>query len=288
MPDTNTGRNDPCPCGSGKKYKHCCLLNADAVNPDELLWRRVRRAIDSLNADLFHFADMHFGHEAIYEAWDEFVLWDETSFESDSPYLGLFMPWYLFEWVPEPIKTGVPEAAQDGLSAGQAYLRRKGKYLDPLRVRYVEQCCAAAFSFHDVVAVHPGRGFVLRDIFCGDEVEVAERSGSQCAQVGDILYAKVVRIDSLAMIDGCTSIAFPPIEKAEILDLRTAMLESYPELTPEILKDWDGELRDLYFDIAERALNPQLPGLQNTDGDTLLFHKLHFHIPSPRAAFDAL
>lgn len=21
----HTGRNDPCPCGSGKKYKHCCL-----------------------------------------------------------------------------------------------------------------------------------------------------------------------------------------------------------------------------------------------------------------------
>ena len=22
------GRNDPCPCGSGRKYKHCCLVNA--------------------------------------------------------------------------------------------------------------------------------------------------------------------------------------------------------------------------------------------------------------------
>jgi SEC-C motif-containing protein len=22
------GRNDPCPCGSGKKYKHCCLARA--------------------------------------------------------------------------------------------------------------------------------------------------------------------------------------------------------------------------------------------------------------------
>lgn len=22
-----TGRNDPCPCGSGKKYKQCCLLH---------------------------------------------------------------------------------------------------------------------------------------------------------------------------------------------------------------------------------------------------------------------
>jgi hypothetical protein len=24
---TKTGRNDPCPCGSGKKYKKCCLSN---------------------------------------------------------------------------------------------------------------------------------------------------------------------------------------------------------------------------------------------------------------------
>ena len=23
--DAKIGRNDPCPCGSGKKYKHCCL-----------------------------------------------------------------------------------------------------------------------------------------------------------------------------------------------------------------------------------------------------------------------
>jgi preprotein translocase subunit SecA len=24
------GRNDPCPCGSGKKYKRCCLLKEEA------------------------------------------------------------------------------------------------------------------------------------------------------------------------------------------------------------------------------------------------------------------
>jgi uncharacterized protein YecA (UPF0149 family) len=24
-PDPKIGRNDPCPCGSGKKYKKCCL-----------------------------------------------------------------------------------------------------------------------------------------------------------------------------------------------------------------------------------------------------------------------
>jgi hypothetical protein len=25
------GRNDPCHCGSGKKYKHCCLAKDEAV-----------------------------------------------------------------------------------------------------------------------------------------------------------------------------------------------------------------------------------------------------------------
>ena len=25
------GRNDPCPCGSGKKYKNCCGANANRV-----------------------------------------------------------------------------------------------------------------------------------------------------------------------------------------------------------------------------------------------------------------
>jgi SWIM/SEC-C metal-binding protein len=25
---TKIGRNDPCPCGSGKKYKNCCMRNA--------------------------------------------------------------------------------------------------------------------------------------------------------------------------------------------------------------------------------------------------------------------
>lgn len=29
-----TGRNDPCPCGSGKKYKYCCLPNNSSNPPD--------------------------------------------------------------------------------------------------------------------------------------------------------------------------------------------------------------------------------------------------------------
>lgn len=38
MTTRNVGRNDPCPCGSGKKYKHCCLRQ------DQQLRRERRKA----------------------------------------------------------------------------------------------------------------------------------------------------------------------------------------------------------------------------------------------------
>ena len=34
MPDDKIGRNDPCPCGSGLKYKSCHLGKADEVPPE--------------------------------------------------------------------------------------------------------------------------------------------------------------------------------------------------------------------------------------------------------------
>ena len=31
------GRNDPCPCGSGKKYKNCCLKKENALKNGRLI-----------------------------------------------------------------------------------------------------------------------------------------------------------------------------------------------------------------------------------------------------------
>jgi hypothetical protein len=50
------GRNDPCPCGSGKKYKRCCL-EKDAPAPGA--WTAAER--DSALASLMRFARRDFG-----------------------------------------------------------------------------------------------------------------------------------------------------------------------------------------------------------------------------------
>ncbi len=34
---TSTGRNDPCPCGSGQKFKKCCGLSARSTSVDALI-----------------------------------------------------------------------------------------------------------------------------------------------------------------------------------------------------------------------------------------------------------
>ena len=37
------GRNDPCPCGSGKKYKQCCLLKEN-ISPVQKIRDEVKAA----------------------------------------------------------------------------------------------------------------------------------------------------------------------------------------------------------------------------------------------------
>jgi hypothetical protein len=51
---TKIGRNDPCPCGSGKKYKHCCLGRTDRIrqeNPAQPAVEEIKEALGSRNFD---------------------------------------------------------------------------------------------------------------------------------------------------------------------------------------------------------------------------------------------
>ena len=47
MPPAHIGRNDPCHCGSGRKYKHCCLAKDEA----KLRAARAKKAKKAPSAD---------------------------------------------------------------------------------------------------------------------------------------------------------------------------------------------------------------------------------------------
>ena len=282
------GRNDPCPCGSGKKYKQCCLKSEQLQPEDEFLWRRIRRAIEGSPMQMLEFGSSHFGREALLEAWDDFMPWEDEEFAMDTPHMPIFMPWFFYDWLPDPGYTSVRREALDGRTLGQAYLDKKGRQLDPLHARYIEQCCVTPFSFYDALSVRPGDGFTMRDIFTGEEIDVTEHAGSRQSRTGDILFGKVVTIDQVSMLEACAPMMFPPMEKSAILKLRKKMERSKQAITPQLLREYLYDMLGIYHDIVDRLLNPPMPQLQNTDGDPLLPHRLVYEIESPRAAFDAL
>src|SRR5260370_1432417 len=53
QPRAKIGRNDPCPCGSGRKYKHCCLASQGAI---DRAWERQHEESGGLVGEVMRFA----------------------------------------------------------------------------------------------------------------------------------------------------------------------------------------------------------------------------------------
>jgi uncharacterized protein (DUF2384 family) len=283
------GRNDPCPCGSGKKYKRCCLSVQSAAEdaPADPTWRRLRALLNGHANEMLRFIGKAYGPSAMLEAWDVFGGGDEL--DPRSPLMQLFVSWFLHCWAPDQHDTEVLDKSLHGVVPTSAYLAAKGRRLDPLLRRYLESVLAAPFSFFEVLACDPGSGMTLRNVMTKEEHAVAERSASLGMQRGDLLFGQLASVDRLTLLEACNGFAISPGEKAGIVTLRAHIASTCPAITHEILREWDLELIDLFHVISHRALNPPLPILQNTDGEPISPHRLMFELTTPpQAAFDAL
>lgn len=287
------GRNDPCPCGSGKKFKQCCLVKSFArtETAGELTWRRIQRANEGLIPKMLRFVMETYGEDAVDEAWDEFLLWDENeSFDwFDSPHQSVFIPWLLHRWSPDPDDdTCVLDEALHHVPPTRAFLDRHPKHLEPATQRYLEACLAAPFTFYEILDCERNHHFVARDLICGEEYFVLERAATQSMQNGYLLFGSIVRVDDIAMLEACAPVVIPPIHKLPLIEARAKICKGSESASEELLAEWDIELRMMYFSISEQILDPLMPELRNTDGDELSLQRLIFDIDSPQETFDAL
>lgn len=153
-------RNDPCPCGSGAKYKHCCLNSGTSLPLPERVGWVWDKLVWFLSGDGF-LVDVE-------DVVDELEL-----FEDDGHLLAQSL--VLF---------------QDG--AVDDFLAGRGSLLPDDERNLVGQWALTNRSVHEVVSVARGAGLTLRDIRTGDLVDVRERLGSMQASAGDLLFAHVV------------------------------------------------------------------------------------------------
>jgi hypothetical protein len=278
-------RNMPCPCGSGKKYKKCCLEKEQQKTSDTLL-RRLRQTEEQLVPKLLRFADQTIGEDAIFEAWDEFVNYREDfEFEQDSKHNQAFIPWFLYNW---DVQVGEEDLDNEEIkSIAALYLEEHDRHISDMERRIITLNCASAFSFYEIIDCEPGIGFTLKDILSGFTLYVTENLGSQNVQPGDILFTKVIQYDNVGLMMGSGSVIITPIYKPHLIDLRTDMRpEEGGIFGIDVLREWDDAIRNTYLEIFNHLHAP--PQVHNTDGEALVFHNLFFNIDHPQIAFDAL
>ncbi len=281
------GRNDPCPCGSSKKYKHCCLQR-ERVSQDRL-WARQREASDELTREMMRFAARKFG-DRLNDAWQDFNMSDlPVPLVDRSTENQIFMPYFLFHWAPDRPVRERSRHRKAGIVA-RGYILEKADRLSAMERVLLEQANTQPVSFHEIVWCRPGDRMGIRDIFTGEEIEVIERAASERLRQGDILYAQVWKLTGLAILGCCAPLCIPPDRKAGVIGLRKKLRKRIAKqnrgLTAGDLVRYADDIRETYLDIRDALYTP--PRLCNTDGDPLVFHTLTYRIESAEAAFEAL
>jgi hypothetical protein len=266
------GRNEPCHCGSGKKYKRCCLAKDQAANVIDYEWHKLRRTEGEIVYLLLHVANEWYGPEFIQEAWEEYTEGSKESLsieevpESETS----FLSWALFNYVPRQRE---PDADPLEVPLARSFLLL-AEELEPFKKQFVLAMCEQPVSFWSVQEVDPGTSLTIRDLFTHAEHIVKERRASEVLKKGDIVYTRVISMGQTTIMVGLAPIPFPPAFQFDILNAREILFGRRRKISYKELHGLDPVLRQLYFALRSRLLNPQLPIVQNTDGDPLKFVKL--------------
>jgi hypothetical protein len=191
MGRTSISRNAPCPCGSGRKYKHCCLADEQRARREAQLDDVVGRRIQDWSSKLL-------GDE-ITTALEEFVGRARVIDDAD---IQIFATWFHND----------RELAAGGTPA-EHYAARAD--LPATEREAASRIAAARLGLYRVLAVEPGRSLRLEELLGGTPIEVRSPHVSQEAVRWDILFARVMDGDPPTLW-GPTRF-FEPCEEPELI-----------------------------------------------------------------------
>ncbi len=265
MSDDKTDPDQPCPCGSGKKYRDCCLPKKEAgpAKAEHASFGRykIRKTESEMLSTLINYAEQRIGGEGVSQAWEEFLLWGDVEIEEDVHSLmeDVFACWLVFAWdvtelleekdlIEEDEEDEEPalEAVQEKTIAELCLEEHPGDF-DTFQQRYIREAVCQPYSYFQIADVEPGRSMELKDLLMNRTVRVSDLEASKEELKGFILFAKVVSIDGTSVMLGGFPITVPPQYKDEFLNFRSDLEELQGEVTFDLLRKLDLELRELYF-----------------------------------------
>jgi hypothetical protein len=169
-PSSTTGRNSPCWCGSGRKFKHCHLGVIEASPlPDRVGWM-CRKAAGFLERrggaatdDVFAFTSARAADgddpASIADALDDPIVLDVVLHEGG---------WF------------------------DRFLDERGPLLPDDERLLMRSWTLVDRTVYEIVATDPGAGIVVRDLRSGDRIDVRERTFSRAARPGTFVCGRAV------------------------------------------------------------------------------------------------
>ena len=209
------GRNDPCYCGSGKKYKQCHMKIEQEKAKEERAWES---AASFLRRDLIVYAreerfaeSFSAGITLFFNSYHTL----ETASQMSEPESLRFFDWFTYDFTPA-----------DRPRLIEVYSEEKGELMDERESVLLEGWLAggptSAYSFID--ASGEGKQTLhLRDLFDDSDHVIEQSGGPGRAETGDVLIARLLPFRDQLRMSGATG--YLPADEAE-------------GLKPFILSEW--------------------------------------------------
>ncbi len=266
------GRNAPCPCGSGRKYKKCCLPKESPVpsmrqvsGPDDRLRERlveyVTRSLPQADVDR---ALQEF-FEGRFELPDRRLQMVEPEAEAD---FGAFLEWLIHDF---RLSTGQTPIAR--------FLAERGRSLPAEERAILEEWQDAVVGLHEVIDLEPGKSMTLRDVFTGEMFQVREVRGSLSAARWDLLSNRVIRVQGERQLSGSVT-AFHAADREGLVWHVSERYDAYRRQCPDA--SWRDFFRAeplIFRRYAERMVRDyRPPALHTEEGHPVMLGRLRYEI----------
>ncbi len=265
MPDIGkVGRNDLCPCGSGKKYKRCCMLRDKAAQAERVAWER---AAQDMRIALIGFArEKTFVQDratSLSTFWQDRYTASSIHLMSEDESLRFF-DWFSHDYsVQRSDSTEADGPFYGGMRLIEAYRKDAADALSDKEAWILDGWIASPPGSAFVLAeVEPEQEqVVLRDLFIeGRVVTAQDAAAAKHGQAGQILLARPLPDHDGVHLAGAT-VVLPASEeeglRASMARAREAYLEEHPEATEmQFLRDRAYLLTHYALEWADREDRP--------------------------------
>jgi hypothetical protein len=267
--ETKVRRNDPCPCGSGKKYKQCCLPKDRAAQAERVAWER---AVQDMRVALVGFAkeaslaqDLAFGLGLFWQDRYTVETVQRMNVDESLRFFDWFAHDYALQFAQEPSRIGRRLVEVYRHEVDDALTEKEAAVLDA----WIDSLPGSAFL---VDAVDPEAGTVMLSDLCLPErvVTAHDASAARHGEVGQILLARPLPEHDQVRLAGAT-VVLPAEERErllhEIAQARDAYLAEREGATDEqFLRERSYLFTHYALEWADRSGRPAVAA-EDPDGE---------------------